>query len=451
MSRIACSSPRVCLFLLLCCTTAQVVAQDEERSWSQFRGPHGNGFVEQSVPTRWSKDEKITWSTDIPGGGWSSPVVVADRVFVTTAVSTEFPGPKGFGDGVASMRSFFQSKPPQEPMSFEVHCLNLSDGKPLWKKSVASRKPAHKIHPSNSYATESPATDGEKVFAYFAAIGLVTCLDLDGTLLWSRELGAFPTSSNFGTGSSLAIDGKHVFVQCDNEEKSFLVALSTDTGKDAWRVEREGRTSWSSPVVWQNKVRKELVVCGSDGVSSYDPLTGKELWSYRGTGGAFSASPTSDQERIYFGQSGRNSRGPLIAVNAGATGQLNAEAVSPQGVAWTVDTSAPGMCSPVVVGERVFVLSRGVFSCHDAKTGKRIYRSRLRDASSVTASLWAAGDKVYALNEAGATSVIAANEEFAVLNSNSVPGLYWSTPAITGNSLLLREASKLYCIREDAE
>ena len=443
------SKPAITL-LVVCCFVAPVTGQETETSWSQFRGPQGNGSVPQAVPTEWSADDKVQWTSPIPGGGWSSPVVASDRVFVTTAVSKEFPGPKGFGDGVASMRSFFQSKPPQEPMSFEVHCLNLSDGKPLWKQVVASQKPAHKIHPSNSYATESPATDGKRVYTYFAAVGLVTCFDLEGTKLWSRELGAYPTSSNFGTGSSLSLDGKHLFVQCDNEEKSFVVALNTETGEDQWRVERAGRTSWSSPLVWHNRVRKEVVVCGSDGVTSYHPETGATLWQYRGRGGAFSASPTADSQRIYFGQSGRNSRGPLIAVNAGAEGELTAESLSPQGVAWTVSSAAPGMCSPVVVGERLFVLSRGIISCHNATDGERIYRSRLRGASSVTASLWAAGDKVYALNESGATSVIAASDTFDVLNSNAIPGLYWSTPAISGNAILLREAGKLHCIRDDS-
>ncbi|MBC8357154.1 MAG: CIA30 family protein [Planctomycetes bacterium] len=171
-------------------TVSMGLAASPDSQWPQFRGPSGNGVAAQPHPSQWNANKNRAWSADIAGGGWSSPVAAGDRVFVTTAVSQEF-SPKGFGEGVSSMRSFFNSKPPKEPISFEVHCLSLSDGKLLWKKEVASGKPAHKIHPSNSYATESPATDGKHIYAYFAAVGVVVCLDLDGELVWTRDLGAY--------------------------------------------------------------------------------------------------------------------------------------------------------------------------------------------------------------------------------------------------------------------
>ena len=423
-------------------------AATPETLWPQFRGPQGNGSVTQSLPTSWSEQDKVAWSAEIPGGGWSSPIAVGDRVFVTTAVSSEFERPKGFTDGTRSMGSFYRSKPPQDPVSFEVHCLSLRDGQPLWNKQIASEKPAHKIHPSNSYATESPTTDGKYIFVYFAAIGEVACLDTEGNEVWTRNIGAYPTANNFGTGSSLAFHGGLVFVQCDNEEQSFLVALDAKSGEDAWRTQRDGGTSWSSPVIWKNRERTELVVCGSGGVVAYEPASGNVLWQLSGTGGAFSASPAMDNDRIYFGKSGRNSRGPLIAVDASATGNLDLDSTGTGGVSWVADTSAPGMCSPVVVNGRLFVLSRGVLSCHDASNGDRIFKSRMSGASRVTASLWSAGDKVYALNESGETSVIKVGDELDVVATNLIPGLFWSTPSIVGNSLLIRDAERLHCIRE---
>ena len=157
------------------------------------------------------------------------------------------------------------------------------------------------------------------------------------------------------------------------------------------------------------------------------------------------ASPTFDENRIYFGQSGRNSRGPLVAINAGATGQLTLDSIG-DSLAWAEDSSAPGMCSPVVLDGRVYVLSRGILSCHDATTGERLYRERLQNASSVTASLWAAGGKIFTLNESGETSVIKSGEEFELLGSNSIDGLFWSTPSVTQSALLIRGAGKLYCV-----
>lgn len=428
--------------LVICCIGT--LSADEV---SQFRGPNGNGVFPTSLPENWNDGENVRWSVDIPGGGWSSPVIAGDFVFVTTAVAEGETGPKGFGEGVQSMGSFFRSKAPEKPYSFEVHCLNLSDGGLVWKKEVVSRKPPFKIHPSNSYATESPVTDGVSVYAYFAAVGVVACLDMDGQQIWTRELGAFKTGNDFGTGSSLALHDEIVFVQCDNEEDSFVCALNSKTGEDVWRDDRDSRTSWSSPVIWKNKTRTELVTCGSGTVISYEPSTGKVLWRMTGAGGAFSASPTFDQERIYLGQSGRNSRGPLVAVNAGATGELAFDNISEKGLAWVEDSSAPGMCSPVVLDGRVYVLSRGILSCHDATTGERLYRERLKNASSVTASLWAVGDKVFTLNESGETAVIRSGSEFDLAGSNSIEGLFWSTPSATATALLIRSTDKLHCIR----
>ncbi len=430
-----------------CSHYATLFAADVVESWGSFRGPEGNGVASGTHPDAWSMERNLAWSVEVPGGGWSSPIVAGDKVFVTTAVAGDGTRPKGFGEGVASMRSHFMGKAPTEPYSFEVHCMSLKDGSLLWKQQVISKKPPHKVHPSNSYATESPVADGERVYAYFAAVGIVSCLNQNGQTVWQKDVGAYRTSSDFGSGSSLAINEGVVFVQCDNEEKSFLIALDGKTGEEKWRIDRTGRTSWSSPIIWKNKIRTELVVCGAGNVTAYDPGTGESLWTLSGTGGAFSASPTCDESRIYLGNSGRNSRGPLIAVAAGAGGELTLESIGEDQVVWIEDAAAPGMCSPVVVDGRLYVLSRGILSCHDAATGERLYRERLKNASSVTSSLWAADGKIYALNESGETSVIEGGDEFAQLPSNETPGLYWSTPSVAGEALILRGAKMLHCIR----
>ncbi|MFK8111590.1 MAG: PQQ-binding-like beta-propeller repeat protein [Rubripirellula sp.] len=413
---------------------------------SQFRGPGGSGVFSDLLPKNWDGETNIRWMVDIPGGGWSSPVSANGKIFLTTAVADGDSGPKGFGEGTQSMRDFFQSKAPDEPYSFEVHCLNADDGSVAWKKPIVNRKPPYKIHPSNSYATESPVTDGDHVFAYFAAVGVVTCLDSTGDQVWTRELGAYKTGNDFGTGSSLALHESVLFIQCDNEEKSFVCALDTKTGKDVWRDDRAGGTSWSSPVIWKNRLRTELITCGSGKVTSYEPATGEVLWKLTGTGGAYSASPTFDQDRLYLGKSDRNSRGPLVAVNAGASGELTLDRFGDQALAWVEDSSAPGMCSPVVAGGCVYVLSRGILSCHDATTGDRLYRERLDNASSVTSSLWAAGDNVFSISESGDTAVIKAGKQFELIGSNSLQGLFWSTPSAINSALLIRSADQLYCI-----
>ena len=416
---------------------------------SQFRGPAGNGVYPSTVPSQWRKGKDVSWSTEIPGGGWSSPVIAGDLVFLTTAVAEGGSRPKGFGEGVQSMGSFFASRAPDKPYRFEVHCLNLKDGSSVWTQEIVSRKPPFKIHPSNSYATESPVTDGQRLYVYYAAIGVVAGLDFEGKTLWTRELGAFRTATDFGTGSSLAAHNGMVFVQCDNEQKSFVCAIDGETGQDVWRQDRDSRTSWSSPVVWENKARTELITCGTGTITSYHPATGETLWSLTGAGGAFSASPTFDKERLYFGQSGRSSRGPLIAIKVGAAGSLALDDLIDKDLGWVEDAAGPGMCSPVIVDGMLYVLGRGILSCHNGATGERLYRERLNNASSVTASLWAVGDKVFTLNESGETIVIQVGSEFREVGANSLDGLFWSTPSAAADSLLVRSADQLHCIRNE--
>ena len=416
--------------------------------WGQFRGPEGNGVnTKAKLPVTWGEAD-IRWTADVPGGGWSAPIQAGNKIFLTTAVSEEVGRPKGFGRGVASMGSFSRAKPPSEAVAFEIHCLNFEDGTLLWKQVVESRKPKHKIHPSNTYATETPATDGQHVYVYFASIGVVACFDLDGKEVWKREIGSFPSGNGFGTGSSLALADGMVYIQCDNDESSFLVAMDAKTGNDAWRVEREGRTSWSTPVLWSNKTRKELVVCGSGFVTSYEPKSGEVLWNLTGMGGSFTSSPATDKDRIYFGNSGPGSRGPLVAVNAGASGDIDLRAgdAEQDGLAWSVRSAGPGMASPVVVNGFLYVVSSGILGCYDAETGDRVYRERLPEMSSAASSLIGTADHVYILGEQGKTAVVKVGQDYELVAENLVEGLFWSTPAVVENQLLLRSATQLYCI-----
>ena len=447
-ARIAALTVVACIAMATSPGSAIVQAAD----WTQFRGPSGNGVVQRLThPANWNSDSNLAWSQEIGGGGWSSPIVIADRVIVTTAVSSGASQAKGFSDGVASMRSRRRAKVPNDPVSFEVACFDLARGTELWRRVVDTKKPPYGIHPSNTFATETPTTDGNHVFVYFAAIGVVACFDLDGQQIWKQDVGAYPTSNNFGTGSSLAQHGGKLFVQCDNQQSSFLLALDAATGETAWRVDRRSRTCWSTPIVWENDERTELVVCGSGYVTAYDPRTGSELWKLTGVGGSFSASPAFDRERIYFGNSGPGSRGPLVAVSAGAGGSLTLDAKpnAHGGVAWTQASSGPGMASPVAHDGRVYVAGRGILTCHDAKTGERVYRQRLQGAANISASLWIAENKLFVLDESGNTFVIKAGDEFELLDTNTIAGLYWSTPAVAHNALLLRDATKLHCIRGD--
>ena len=417
-----------------------LAAQD----WPQFRGPDGSGVLKTlEHPQEWSNEKNIAWSAEMPGGGLSSPIVVGDRIFLTTAVGPK--PPVSFAEGVRDMRP----KTPDAAVKFHVICLNLEDGSKIWEKTVVEKRPEYPIHGSNSYATESPATDGKHLFVYFAAIGTIAALDFDGNEIWRKEIGAFPTGNGFGTGSSLTIGDGNVFVQCDNDRSSFVVAFDAATGDQIWRKERNGRTSWSTPLFWKNDKRTELITCGSGFVTSYDPKSGEELWKLTDIGMSFSASPALDENRIYFGNSGPRSNGPLVAVSAGMSGtQAFASDMKSANLDWSIMQAGPGMSSPVSVNDYVYIPGRGILTCYSATDGSVVFKERLK-LGSMAASLWAAGDRVFMMDEAGKTIVLQTGPEFKIVATNQMPDdLFWSTPAVTGKSLLLRGVEKLYCIRE---
>lgn len=436
---------RATISILTLVFTFSLMLHEIRADWPQFRGPAGNGHIGKlSHPLEWSAEKNVAWSQSIPGGGWSSPIVVGDRVYVTAAVDPDNTKPMGFAGGVRNMRG----KKPDTSLDFKLLCLSLQDGKILWETSLAQKQPKYPIHPSNTYATESPTSDGKHIFCYFAAIGEVAAVDMDGKVAWSTNVGAFPSGNGFGTGSSLALLDDQLFVQCDNDESSFVVALNKQNGKEVWKKERSSRTSWSTPFLWKRGDATDLVICGSGTVTGYDPATGDQRWRLTDVSSAFTASPASDGERIFFGNSGPMSQGPLIALGPGIEGTMKLDTENPpEGVAWAQLRAGPGMASPVVSGDYLYVCSRGILCCYNGKTGERVYKSRLPRCKSITASSWADDEHVFLLDESGKTFVIKAGPEFEIVATNQMDDLFWSTAAVTEGALLLRGAEKLYCIR----
>jgi len=414
------------------------------QDWPQFRGPDGNGVIAKlEHPETWGSDQNIAWTVDLPGGGLSSPIVAGDKIFVTTAIGWKEPA--NFAEGVRDMRS----KLPEGDVEFQLICLNLKDGSKVWEKTVSKERPKHPIHVSNSFATESPATDGKHVFAYFAATGTIAAFDFDGKELWRQNIGSYPTGNGFGPGSSLTLDQGKIFVQCDNDQDSFVVALDAQSGKEAWRKQRQGKTSWSTPLIWKSKDKTQLIACGSGYVTSYDPTSGEEFWTMTGISSAFSASPAADADRIYFGNSGPMSSGPLLAVSASMSGtqEFNPKAEI-ENLSWSLMNSGPGMSSPVSTKGHLYVPGRGKLTCYSTQDGSIAFKERL-PMGSAAASMWAAGERVFMMDESGKTIVMETGPEYKVVATNQIEGdVFWSTPSIAGDSLLIRGSKKLYCIRK---
>lgn len=414
--------------------------------WLQFRGGVAGKLKQVAHPIEWSAEKNVAWSIPMQGSGWSSPIVVGDRIFLTVAKSDSSAKPKGMMAGVASMGTYRNAKPTRH--EYHVVCLSLKDGSQQWKKSVGESVPAV-VHPSNTYATESPASDGQHVFTFFATTGILVGWDLEGNELWRKELGHYKSGNGFGTGSSLAVSDGRVFVQYDNDEKSFVAAFNANDGTQVWRDDRPTRTSWSTPLLWKAAKTTELVTCGSGVVTSYDSATGEVVWKLDGIKSSFSASPAADGDRIYFGNSGPMSAGPLVAVKAGTTGEIKLDdRFKSDDVAWSRTRSGPGMASPIASNGHIYIPgSGGILSCYNCATGERVYRERISGMGTVAASLWGDDENVFILDENGTTFVLQTGPEYKLIRKNSIKDLFWSTPAISGNALLLRGVEKLYCVR----
>jgi outer membrane protein assembly factor BamB len=358
----------------------------------------------------------------------------------------------GFGGGRGG-RGGMGERIPNKIYHWQVVCLDRNTGKVLWSQQALEGKPRIPIQQSNTYASETPVSDGQRVYAYFGMHGLY-CFDFDGKQLWKKDFGAYPTVMGQGPASSPVLDGERLYLQIDNEEKSFLVAVNAETGDELWRVPRDERTNHSSPVVWKNRDRSELVTSGSHKVRSYDPATGKVLWELE-IGGRCYSSPVGGADMLYVGsESGMGMNGGggggLYAVKAGASGDITLKEhdTSNAGVAWSTSRGGPEKASPLIYQGHLYVLrtNGGVVTCYDKTTGKQIYRQRIPGAAAFWTSPWAAEGKIFCLDDAGTTHVLDAGPEFKVLGTNKLNELFWASAAVADGSIYLRGVDNLYCI-----
>lgn len=445
-------------FAIAVATIGFLVAASRAENWSQFRGADLDGVAaDAKLPLEWGPEKQILWKVNLPGIGWSQPIVWGDKVFVTTAVAdkqakpnanNKGPGLSGYTDFLS--RGIVAIPPPNETYQWKVICLDAATGKTVWEKVAREGRPTMTIHANNTYASETPATDGERVIAYFGMTG-VYCFDLAGDPLWTRDLGVQRMQFGWGTGSSPVLYGDCVYVQCDNDEASFLVALDKKTGKDVWRKDRDEKSNWATPYIWRNKLRTELVTAGGKQMRSYDPKSGELLWWMNGNGRT-ATTPVGDQELLYVDSCDRltGMGGALAAIWAGAAGDisLGPKEKSSDWVAWTAPIQGNRLASPALCQDLLFVLEQGggMVRCLDAKTGTEQYRKRLPNASGLTSSPIVMGDKVYCTDQNCKTFVVQAGKELQVLATNDLDEFCWSSSAVAGNVLLIRTVDHLFAI-----
>lgn len=416
---------------LLSVVVLSICIPSKADDWQQFRGPQGNGLIpDTNLPDVWG-DANIKWKANVPGEGWSAPIVVGQKVFVTTAVSS----------GQKNKNSDHQWK---------VMCLDAGTGNPLWSKVAISSKPKLGTHRDNTYASETPATDGKRLVAYFGMMG-VFCYDLDGNELWKKDLGNYKMRNEWGTSSSPIISNGLVFLQIDNEQESFLVALNLSTGDEVWRKQREETSNWGSPIIWTNKLRSELVTAGKT-VRAYDPKDGKLLWQANSNTGGFSSSPSGNDELLIVGNQGRDGAGMMV-IKAGASGDISLKEneSSNSSVIWSTSEFGPQRSSPILVDGQIFLLGGrgGVITCVEAMTGKKVYQDRLPDAGAFWASPWSSNGLVFCPDENGNTFVVKPGPSLNLVRVNKIPeenSRYWATSAASNGTLFIRSSKTLYAV-----
>jgi outer membrane protein assembly factor BamB len=422
-----------------------------QETWPQFRGVGSLGVGKDSkVPDRWSATENVAWKTDIPGRGWSSPVVWGNRIFLTTVINT--------GEQAEAKKGLYfggeRPKPAESVHQWRTLCLDLNAGTVLWDRQVHEGVPETPIHIKSSYASETAVTDGERVYFCFGSLGIY-CFDFEGNEVWQRSLPRLPTRFGWGAASSPTLHDGRLYYCNDNEKASMLMCLDAKTGNLMWEVPREEKSNWSTPFVWKNEVRTEIITPGTNQVRSYD-LDGQLLWSLTGMSSITIATPYAVNGLLYV-SSGyvMDPRRPILAIRPGASGDITLPEgeTSSKYVAWSQPKAAPYNPTTLVHDGRLYVLyDRGIMSCYNATTGEEIYRmKRLPESRAFTSSPWAVGDRIFCLSEDGVTSVLKAGDEFEVLHTNPLQedDMGMATPAIVNGKLLLRTAARLYCIGPD--
>lgn len=438
-----------CLFawdstiLLTPASSAQPPREDDQGNWPTWRGPSTNGGSDRATPPiRWSENENVVWKTELRGLGHSTPVVWGDRIFLTAAT----PFGEKFAPIADGAPGSHDNLKVEQKHRFLVAAYDRKTGKELWQKTLNEAIPHEGSHYTASLASHSPVTDGRHLVVSFGSHGLY-CLDLEGELLWKRDLGRMSTKHGHGEGSSPALSNQTLLINWDHEGDSRIIALDVATGEERWRSARDEVTSWSSPLIVKQGNQHQVVVSGTGKVRSYDLQTGEVIWECGGLSHNVVASPVADQGIVVVGSSYEIRK--LLAIQLeGAHGDLTGS----EHVLWSRDRGTPYVPSPLIYDGHVYYLShyQGILSRVELATGDEPTGPfRLPGVRDVYASLTGADGRIYVADRDGLTTVISATEVPRILARNLLDDRFSATPAVVGDELILRGERFLYLLREE--
>jgi outer membrane protein assembly factor BamB len=411
------------------------------RFWGQWRGPEATGVSRTAnPPTEWSETKNIRWKVEIPGRGTGSPVVWGDRVYLMTAV------PAGLtGETQHAPRGGIQ---PLIPHRFVIMALNRRDGRVVWERTVREEAPHEASHVDNgTWASSSPVTDGEHLFAFFESKGLYA-FTMDGELLWQKDFGDKRMRNQFGEGSTPALHRNRIVIVWDQQGgQSFIVTLDKRTGEELWRVNRDEIDTWATPLVVEHAGRAQVIVPGMNRLRSYDLENGAIVWESAGLTMNPIPSPVAADGMVFATSGFRGNNLKAIRLE-GAQGDITGT----PSIVWSLDRDTPYVPSPLLYDGILYVLksNNGILSAFDAKTGKPHYQvQRLTSVPNVFASPVGAAGRVYFPGREGTTLVIRNSPALEVLATNALDDGFDASPALVDNEIYLRGYKFLYCITEE--
>jgi outer membrane protein assembly factor BamB len=420
--------------LLLCLAVNALADSAAEKFWPQWRGPLANGVAPYAdPPLTWSETNHIKWKLGIPGEGDATPIIWGDRVFLLSAVPVDDPAQAN------------KEKAPNGTFRFTVFCIDRTSGKILWQKVAREASPHEGHQENNTFASGSPVTDGNFIWAFFGSRGLY-CYDYEGNLKWQKDFGPMKTKMGFGEGASPALSGDTLVIYWDHEGDDFIAAFDKTTGKELWRQPRNEGTGWSTPLIVDFNGQKQVVVNATSKVRSYDLATGKELWSCAGQTVNAIPSPVAQGDMVYLTSGFRGNA--LQAIHLGRTGDLTGT----DAIAWSHNKSTPYIPSPLLTENYLYLVSgnENMLSCFDAKTGEAYFeRERLESIRGIYASPVSARDRIYVLGREGLCLVLKKGPKPEILAANKLEDSRSdSSIALVDKQLFLRAAHTLYCISE---
>jgi outer membrane protein assembly factor BamB len=418
-----------------------------EENWPRWRGSDGSGVAKDGAfVDEWSADKNVAWKVPVEGKGHSSPVIWGNHLFITTSVRGGPSGHKAPDHLGYDLKPGYKNPDSEESdyrYTLKVLAYDAKSGKPLWERTAYEGLMWDDRHRKNTYASNTVATDGKLVYAFFEAPGLYA-YDFSGKLVWKASLGNI-AKGGMGPGTSPVLFENLLILQVDQEmgEGSAIVAVDKATGKEVWRTARTTRRTWGTPILVQANGRTELMATGAEMIAAYDPRTGKQLWRADGLQNHPIPSAVAGHGLVFF--SAGYPRKRVIAVRPGADGDIT----KTDAIAWTYDKGTAYVASPVLHGDYLYLMSDGgIITCLDAKTGALVYEgARPPVPGTYRSSLAAFGDKILQTSEDGDTFVFRAGPKHEILRTNSVGEPVWATLAFAHDTIYIRGEKHLFAIR----